>query len=197
MNNLFQAIERRDADAVQALISSGVDINTTDSRGRTPLLAAVHTNNPAIAKLLIDAGADIHKQDHILDNPFLYAGAEGYLELVKLLLAAGANTRMTNRYGGVAIIPASEHGYVDVVRELLINSDINVNHVNNLGWTALMEVIVLGNNSPNHIEAAKLLISHGADVNIPDKEGVTPLRHAKRRQFHEIAALLEEAGAHL
>ncbi|REE55466.1 hypothetical protein A8990_16712 [Paenibacillus taihuensis] len=79
--------------------------------------------------------------------------------------------------------------------QLLTGSDINVNHINNLGWTALMEVIVLGNNSPNHIEVAQLLIAHGADVNIPDKVGVTPLRHAKRRRFHEIAALLEQAGA--
>ncbi|SEO21235.1 ankyrin repeat domain-containing protein [Paenibacillus sp. OV219] len=197
MNNLFQAVARRDADAVQALIDTRADINATDERGRTPLLAATHANNPTIAKILIDAGADIHKQDHILDNPFLYAGAQGHLEIVKLLLAAGANTRIRNRYGGVALIPASEHGYVDVVRELLTNSDINVNHINNLGWMALMEVIVLGNNSQNHIEVAKLLIEHGADVNIPDKEGVTPLRHAKRRRFNEIAALLEQAGAHL
>ncbi|MDQ0202003.1 hypothetical protein J2S10_005214 [Neobacillus ginsengisoli] len=34
------------------------------------------------------------------------------------------------------MIPASEHGYVDVVKLLLDNTDIDVNHVNNLGWTA-------------------------------------------------------------
>nr|WP_323132027.1 ankyrin repeat domain-containing protein [Paenibacillus silvisoli] len=192
---MFQAIQRRDAAAVQALIGQGADMNAVDERGRTPMLAATHANNPAIVKLLIDAGADLHKQDHKLDNPFLYAGAEGYLEIVRLTLAAGANTRITNRYGGVALIPASEHGYVDVVRELLTNSDINVNHVNNLGWTALLEAIILGTGSPEHIEVVRLLLEHGADVHLADHDDVTPLTHARRRRYHDIANLLIQAGA--
>ena len=43
-----------------------------------------------------------------------------------------------NRYGGVSVIPASERGHVDYVRRV-VQTDIDVNHVNDLGWTALLE----------------------------------------------------------
>jgi uncharacterized protein len=43
------------------------------------------------------------------------------------------------------LIPASEHGHIDAIQELLTKTDIDVNHVNELGWTALMEVSVLNN----------------------------------------------------
>ncbi|MFN8454674.1 MAG: hypothetical protein U0401_08410 [Anaerolineae bacterium] len=56
-----------------------------------------------------------------------------------------ADPTLTNRFGGVAPIPASEARapYVETVRELLTRTKINVNHVNNLGWTALLEAIIL------------------------------------------------------
>jgi uncharacterized protein len=58
-----------------------------------------------------------------------------------------------------------------------------------------MEAIVLSNGGPKHQEVISLLIEHGADVNIPDKDGVTPLQHAKEKDFKEIEQLLIRAGA--
>jgi ankyrin repeat protein len=92
------------------------------------------------------------------------------------------------------LIPASEHGYVDVVKELLTNTEIDVNHVNNLGWTALMEAIILNNGNETQQQTVQLLIEHGADVNIPDKENVTPLQHAREKDFKEIEEILLKAG---
>lgn len=114
---------------------------------------------------------------------------------MKLVIAAGADTKLTNRYGGTALIPAAERGHVEIVRELLANSDVDVNHINHLGWTALMEAIVLSDGGRKHQEIVQLLIEHGADVNIPDKDGVTPLQHAKQRGYKEIAEMLAKAGA--
>ncbi|GMK43800.1 hypothetical protein PghCCS26_09270 [Paenibacillus glycanilyticus] len=105
------------------------------------------------------------------------------------------DTKITNRYGGIAIIPASEHGYVEVVRELLERTDTNVNHVNHLGWTALLEAIILNNGNERQVETVKLLIEHGADVSLADNDGVTPLQHARKRGFKEIVQLLVNAGA--
>ena len=171
------------------------DVNAKDERDRTLLMIAVYNNNYEISKLLIENGADINEQDDMKNNPFLYSGAEGQLEILKLLTKAGADTKITNRYGGVALIPASERGHTETVRYLLENTDIDVNHINNLGWTALLEAIILGNGGKEHIEITDLLLKHGADPNIADRNGVTPLMHAKEKEYKEIETLLINAGA--
>ncbi|ULL15852.1 ankyrin repeat domain-containing protein [Paenibacillus sp. H1-7] len=192
---LIEAAEKGDNAAVERLLASGADINATDGRGRTAAMAATHGNKPETLRLLIAKGADLNIRDQRSDNPLLYAGAEGLLDIVKIAVEAKADTKLTNRYGGVAIIPASERGHVEVVKELLEHSDINVNHINNLGWTALIEAIVLSNGGEKHQQIVRLLIEHGADINIPDKDGITPLQHARSRGYKEIEAMLVQAGA--
>ncbi|OXM15693.1 ankyrin repeat domain-containing protein [Paenibacillus herberti] len=192
---LLQAAERKDAATLEKLIKDGANINAQDSKGRTAAMIATYNNDIASAKVILEAGADVNIQDEMKNTPFLYAGAEGNLEILKLTIAAGADPTITNRYNGTALIPASEHGYTGVVQELLTNTKIDVNHVNRLGWTALMEAIVLNNGNANQQETVRLLIQHGADVNLPDEEGVTPLKHARQRGFDEIVQLLVQAGA--
>jgi len=158
-------------------------------------MAATYADKPEAVRLLIEAGADIHKQDQMQNNPFLYAGAEGLLDIVELLIEAKANTKLTNRYGGVAIIPASEKGHVETVRTLLEKTDIDVNHVNRLGWTALLEAILLSDGGTKHQRIVRLLLDHGADPNLADNDGVTPLQHAKQKGYKEIERMLLDAGA--
>lgn len=188
---LVRAAEAGDVDAVGAALRQGADRDGRDARGRTPLMAATHGNQVDVVRVLLDAGSDVDLQDDRLDNPFLYAGAEGLLDILRLTIAAGADTRLTNRFGGTALIPAAERGHVDVVRELLTTTDIDVNHINNLGWTALLEAIVLSDGGPRHQAIVELLLAHGADPALADFDGVTPLEHARRRGFSGIAALLE------
>lgn len=192
---LIEAAKGKDADTIRRLIEEGVDVNTQDSGGRTSTMIATYNNDAETAKILIDAGADVNIQDEIENNPFLYAGAEGYIEILKLTIKAGADPSITNRYGGTALIPASEHGYVDVIKELLINTDIDINHINDLGWTALLEAIILNNGDEKQQQTVQLLIDHGADVNIPDHKNVTPLQHARKKGFKEIENILLKAGA--
>ena len=104
---------------------------------------------------------------------------------------------LTNRFGGTALIPASERGHVEVVRELLTNSDVDVDHVNNLGWTALLEVAILGDGSATYLEIARMLLARSAEVNLADRQGVTPLGHAQRRNHTALAAILATAGGRL
>lgn len=99
-----------------------------------------------------------------------------------------------NRYGGNALIPACERGHVDTVRLLLERSKVDVNHINNLGWTGLLEAVILSDGGPRHIEIVRLLFDAGADPNIADKDGVTPLQHARERRYDAIAALIKDAG---
>ena len=159
-------------------------------------MAATHANQVETVRALIDAGADINIRDDRLDNPFLYASAEGLFEIVQLTIEANADTRLTNRFGGTALIPAAERGHVEIVRELLTRTDVDVNHINNLGLTALLEAIILSDGGERHQQIVQLLVDHGADVNIPDFNGITPLAHARQRGFAQIMAILSAAGAH-
>jgi ankyrin repeat protein len=156
-------------------------------------MAATHGRQIAAVQALLEAGADVNRRDSRRDNPFLYAGAEGLLDILQLAHAAGADTRLTNRYGGTALIPACERGHVEVVRFLLTKTDVDVNHVNNLGWTGLLEVVVLSDGGPRHQQIVRLLLDHGADPSLPDREGVTALEHARTRGFTAIERLLEDA----
>ncbi|MGE0474825.1 MAG: ankyrin repeat domain-containing protein [Nitrospirales bacterium] len=191
---LLDAVHRNDVPALKRLLQEGVALDTQDSRGRTALMVAVDKNYVEAGTLLIEAGANVNVQDHQQDSPFLLAGARGNLEILKPMLKANPDFRLYNRYGGTALIPASERGHVEVVK-LLLGTPMDVNHVNRLGWTALLEAIILGNGGAKHQAIVRLLIEAGANVNLPDGDGIMPLQHARNKGFGEIVALLETAGA--
>lgn len=192
---LFDAVEQNDTTKVQQLIAQQVDINAIDEQRRSPLMVATYRQLTEVATQLIEAGANVNQQDNMLNSPFLYAGAEGYIDLLTLMLDAEVDPTVINRYGGTALIPASEHGDVETVQLLLERTTVDVNHVNDLGWTALLEAIILGDGSKTQQQVVALLIKHGADIHLADDNGVTPLVHANQRGYKAIAQQLVKAGA--
>lgn len=107
--------------------------------------------------------------------------------MLEALLPAEPDLTLRNRYGGISIIPASERGHVEYVRRVL-ETGIDVN---DLGWTALLEAVILGDGGPRHQEIVRLLLDGGADKAIADRDGVTALAHARAKSYAEIVALLE------
>ncbi|MDH5428727.1 MAG: ankyrin repeat domain-containing protein [Nitrospirota bacterium] len=191
---LIEAVAQNDLATVRGLVKAGTNINAQDARGRTALLTAVEGHHLESAKVLLEAGADVNLLDDKLDSPLLLAGAEGTVEIMKLILQAKPDFTLYNRFGGTSLVPAAERGHVDMVK-LLVTTKVDIDHVNHLGWTALLEAIVLSNGGPHHQEIVKVLVDAGADVNIADKNGVTPLQHARKKGFQEIVKILEFAGA--
>jgi ankyrin repeat protein len=164
-----------------------------DGAGRTALLVAVDRGDTEIAKVLIAAGADVNAVALNKDTPWLLAGARGHAEMLEAMLPAGPDLKLVNRFGGSALIPACERGHVEAIR-VLLRTKIDVDLVNNLGWTCLLEIVVLGNGGPRHVEATRLVLAAGANPNIADNDGVSPLQHAHRRGQSEVARLIAAAG---
>lgn len=191
---LIESAEQGNTEQVRQLLQAGANIDATDEQGRTAVMAATYRNHVDTVDALIQAGADINIRDHQLNNVFLYAGAEGMLDILRLAIDADADVTLTNRFGGTALIPASDRGHVEIVQELLTRTDVDVNHINNLNWTALLEAVILGDGSENYQRIVKLLLDHGADPELPDGNGVTPLQHARERGYQEIERIFMEAA---
>ena len=188
---LVDAASRGDAAEVRRLLDDGADANERDASGRTAVTAAALGDHVEVARVLIAAGADVDLQDSDRNNPLLVTGETGSVAMLREVLKGAPNLGATNRYGGVAVIPASDRGHVDYVREIL-ETDIDVDHVNNLGWTALLETVLLGDGDAAHVEILGLLLDAGADRSIADRDGVTALEHARERGYAEMIRILED-----
>ncbi len=191
--DLRSAASRGDRAAVARLIRQKAPLDVKDGQGQTALLLAVAGGHIDIARLLIDAGADINAVAANKDTPWMLAGARGHAAMLQHMIQRGPDFTLRNRFGGNALIPACERGHVEAVK-VLLTTTIAIDHVNNLGWTCLLEIVVLSQGGPRDIEVTRLILEAGANPNIADKEGVSPLSHAKKRGLKEIARLIEAKG---
>ena len=189
-SDLLAAAETGDADRVSRALEAGADLEQRDARGRTALLVAASLDHVEVAEVLVAAGASADAADDERYTPWLVTGVNGSVAMLEALLPANPDLTRRKRYGGVAIIPASERGHVDYVRRVA-RTGIDVNHVNDLGWTALLEAVILSDGGPRHQDVVRALLEVGADRSIGDNDGVTALEHARARGYTEIAALLE------
>jgi uncharacterized protein len=113
------------------------------------------------------------------------------VETLKLALALGCSAKnITSRYDGTALIAAAHLGHDEVAR-VLIAAGAPLDHVNNLGWTALIESIVLGDGGKRHTATLKALLDAGASARLTDRQGRTPLELARARGYGAMVALLE------
>jgi uncharacterized protein len=193
--SMLEAAERGDVSAINRIVSAGGSVNVRDDMLRTPLLLAVASDRLDAFKVLLGEGADVNAQAHDQDTPWLLAGARGRLEMLKLMLPKKPDLSLRNRYGGNALIPACHYGHVDTVRFLVAFSGINLDHINSLGWTCLLEAVLLGDGGSKHQEIMRVVLKAGANPNIADRQGNTALSHARARGQTQVIAILEAAGA--
>jgi ankyrin repeat protein len=183
-----------DAGEVARLIKAGSDLNGRDGYERTPLHVATYFRRHEVIAVLARAGADLGAKERDRYDAMTIAAVADDVATLRVLLDVGASARLvTSRHDGTALIAAAHLGHDEVVK-LLIKAGAPLNHVNSLGWTALIESIVLGKGGPRHTETLRALVRAGANVNLPDREGVTPRAHAWARGYWEMVRILENAG---
>ena len=192
---LHAAAAKGDAAGVVRLIATGAAVNATDAHRRTPLHVAVHLRHQQAAQALLTGRANPNALDAQAYDIVTIAAVNDDVPMLKLALAGGCDPRnITSPYRGTALIAAAHLGHEEIVRTL-IAAGAPLDHVNNLGWTALIESIVLGNGGKRHTDTLEALVKAGANLNLADRQGVTPLGLAKARGYSAMVRILESAGA--
>jgi ankyrin repeat protein len=189
---LHRAAQDGNVDDIRRLAKAGAALNARDANGRTPAHVAAFASQDEALRALAEAGADMNALDDQVYDVVTIAAVADDLGLRSLAIRLGNEPGLTTSpWRGTALIAAAHLGHVEVVRRL-IAAGAPLDHVNNLGWTALMESVILGNGGRNHQQVVRLLVEAGADRSITDRDGVTPLVHARARGYSEIARLLEK-----
>lgn len=166
-NVLQMACARGNLERVAALLRQGHDINTSDEEGRTPLMYAVHCNQPECVRFLINQGANLNQQSKDGSTALHYAAFCGTEAMVLLLVDAGADHLVRDVEGRNPIHWAAHNpiiGCLSVLIKRCIPSGINIPDAAGMTpamWSAYYD-------RPNHL--AKLE-RNAADLSMRDVEG--------------------------
>jgi hypothetical protein len=175
--------------------AGGAPLEARDGFGRTPLHVATFARQRGAVKALLKAGANTAALEHGRYDAVTIAAVADDEETLSILLAHGASAKLvTSRYDGTALIAAAHLGHDDVVRQL-IAAGAPLDHVNNLHWTALIEAIVLGDGGVRHQATVEALLRAGANTQLTDRSGYTPLALARARGYDAMVRALTAAGA--
>lgn len=192
-DGLHLAAHEGDVATIRRLLATGADPDARDGAGRTPAHVAAFASHDAALNALAGAGADMNALEVGVYDVVTIAAVADDAELMSLAIELGNRADLTTSiYDGTALIAAAHLGHAEVVRRL-IDAGAPLDHVNNIGWTALLESIILGDGGPAHTATLRALVEAGADATIADRSGVTPLRHAKARGYGEMIEILEAA----
>lgn len=190
-DDYLAAAAKGNLDGVRVALEAGVDRDIQNDEEASAILLAARGGHLDVVAALIEAGVDIDAQDQVSANPFLHGCMTDNLPLVQMMVNAGADHRRLTRMGGNGLTPAAEKGFVSIVSYLLEHTRINVNLTNHLGWTALIETIILGDGGPSRQQIVQMLLDNGAKPGMPDKWGVLPVQLARERGFDRIVDIIE------
>lgn len=173
----------------------GAPVDIRDPQGRTPLHLAVFAGQREAISALAAAGAQLDAQERDRWDALTIAAVAGDEPTVALLLQLGASAqRVVGHDRTTALAEAAQRGHDGVVSRLLA-AGAPVDHVSRLGWTPLLETVVLGHGGARHQATLKALLDAGADVTLADRQGRTALQLAQARGYAEMVAMLRAAGA--
>lgn len=188
---LIKAARAGNEDRVDELLDQHASIATRDSTGATALVAAAYGNHLGIAERLLKAGADPNAKDETVQSAYLIATSEvgDDPRLLRLTLKYGADVRSLDSWQGTGLIRAADRGFSKII-QVLLDTEIDVDHVNRIGYTALHEAVILGNGGRSHQDAVAALVEADVDQQVRDPNGDTALDVARSRGYSKIIELL-------
>ena len=173
---LLNAIDQNEKTKVFFLLKEGIDVNLTNENGRTPLMAAIGTNDLNMVKVIVEAGADLEMRARDKETALLYAcRVAKNKEIVEYLIDKGADVKARNEYNDDALFIAAEYNkYWQITEFLLDTGHYNINDQGDVqNYTPLMAAA-----RHNDFNTIALLIDRGASLHLKDKSGWTPIFHA-------------------
>lgn len=189
---LHWAARENRGEIVALLLEAKADVNALDRTGKGPLTLAAETGSVDATQRLVDAGANVTARDQIGGTPLTWACGLGNAATVKILLDKGADVSVVDVNGLTPLIWAAGIGKPETVAVILEKKpDLNVKD-GVTGDTALMRAVRSGK-----AESIKLLIVAGADVNMGNKQGYSPIQLAALSGTPEKVQLLIDAKADL
>jgi ankyrin repeat protein len=190
---VFAAALAGDAGEIERLARTGQAIDARDAHGRTPLHVAAYVRRHDAMRALVRLGANPNALDRDRYDIVTIAAVADDVPTLETALDLGASAKnVTSPYEGTALIAAAHLGHDGVVRTL-VRAGAPLDHVNNLGWTAVIESIVLGDGGARHQATLQALVDAGANVDLPDRNGQTPLALARSRGYERMADILRKA----
>ena len=187
---LADAAQKRDVQAIRALLKQRADVNAPQGDGATALHWAAHWDDIDTAELLIRAGANVNAANDYGVTALTLACTNRSTALVERLLEARANPSAAQATGVTPLMECARTGTTAAVRTLLARgAAVDARHTRT-GQTALMWAV-----AGRHAESVRLLIEHGADVRARSIGGFTPLLFAARSGDLDSVRILLEAGA--
>jgi ankyrin repeat protein len=204
---LCAAAERGKTADVLALIKKGTPVNAHGpTGGKTPLVLAILHRHPATVKALLDNGADVHFADGTQRYPMYFCHIST-VEIMKMVIAkggdrevnyyAGATDKMPNGIGKTCLgsVCAYGQGTPEMIPILVkAGADPNKKYIY-LKSTPLILAIENERKGFDHAVYVKALIDNGADANLRNEKGVTPLEAARKKNDPKVIELLQKAGA--
>jgi ankyrin repeat protein len=188
---LHAAAAQGDVALIKQLLAAGANVNATDPYGRTAMHVAAYRSHDAAVLALAEAGGDPNLLERDRYDIITIAAVADDAQMVATAVKAGGSAaNITSIYDGTALIAAAHEGNWESV-DVLIKAGAQLDHVNNLGWTAMIEAVVLGDGGERHQKSLRLLIDAGADKSIADRNGNTPLDLARGRGYEAMVRMLE------
>ncbi len=192
---LMWAASKGHLEVAEHLLANGAAVNAGDSKNRSALMMAAAGGHLDLVALLVEAGADIHARSKYDDTALLTAAGGGHNEVVEWLLTMGAEVNAANDLAETALMAAALRGHTQTVARLLA-AGASIEAEDDMGNSALLlaatGVLYKGGGSA---ETVRLLLTHGADVNKGNNDGITPLMGAASRGNLAVAEALLAAGA--